>query len=390
LIFTFKLIIFTFLFKEMVMSENLVTLTTLTYMRAQLLCASLESKGIDCFIVSTGKVTESQAVTLKVNQADFNKSKIIFEKFKETYGKEKKEAVDYMRSARRILVPVDFTQHSENAAVYALQIAETLKAEIKLLYAYLDPMGTPQTYLESYAYQLNLDSVIKEVEEESERSLLAIVKRLNVIMKKHKLQNIDISYEMCKGGAVNAILNEIENFKPGMIIIGTRGSKLEGLRSFGSITSSLISKVDIPMLTIPKDFDAYRFKAPKKVLFATNFEQTDVQALQKLVTFVRPFNSKIFCVHAALNEIEENEEVQMQKIKKMMAESTDNYDIEYGILETVDIQQGLEDFISERKIDVIALTRYNHNYLIRLFKPSLTKKFLFQSNKPLFIFQART
>lgn len=372
------------------MPENLVTLTTLTYMRSQLLCALLESKGIECFIVSTGKATENPSVIVQVKEQDLDTSKEIFIEFKETYGKDKEEAVDYMRSVRRILVPVDFTAHSENAAVYALQLAETLKAEIKLLYAYLDPMGTPQTYLESYAYQLNLDSVIREVEEETERSLLAIVKRLKEIMNTRNLKNIDISYEMSKGGAVNAILNEIENFKPGMIIIGTRGSKLEGLRSFGSVTSSLISKVNIPMLTVPKDFDAYDFKAPKKVLFATNFEHTDGLALQRLVTFVRPFKSKIFCVHAALNEAAADEEEKMQQIKKMLAISTNNYNIEYGLLETVDIQQGLEDFISERKIDVVALTRYNQSFLVRLFKPSLTKKFLFQSNKPLLIFQART
>ena len=372
------------------MTENLVTLTTLTYMRAQLLCASLESNGITCFITSPGKVTESPGVIIKVYAPDLKKAKKIFLDFIETYGKDKKEAVDYLRSVRRILVPVDFTLHSENAAVYALQIAATLKAEIKLLNAYLDPMGTPQTYLESYAYQLNLDNVIREVEEESEKSLQAILKRLNLIIKKRKLKNVEISYEMSKGGAVNAILNEIENYKPGMIIIGTRGSELEGLRSFGSVTSSLISKVDIPMLTVPKDFDAYRFKAPKKVLFATNFEQTDVQALQRLVTFVKPFNSKIFCVHAANIEAVEDQEFQMKQIKKKLAKSINDYDIEYGLLETVDIQQGLEDFISEQKIDVLALTRHNHNYIVRLFKPSLTKKFLFQSHKPLLIFQTRT
>jgi hypothetical protein len=146
--------------------------------------------------------------------------------------------------------------------------------------------------------------VIKEVEEESEKSLQQIEKRLKTIIAKHKLKNVEISHDMSKGGAVNAILNEIENYKPGVIVIGTRGSELEGLRSFGSVTSSLISKVDIPMLTVPKDFDAYLFKAPKRILFATNFEHADTQALQRLVTFVKPFKSKIYCVHAA-NEANE-------------------------------------------------------------------------------------
>jgi nucleotide-binding universal stress UspA family protein len=369
------------------MPGNLVTLATLTYMRAQLLCALLENQGITCFIVDTGKVTENPSVIIKVNKLDLEKSEEIYGNFKETYGKGKTEAVEYLRSVRRILVPVDFTQHSENAAVYALKIAETLKAEIKLLYAYLDPGGTPQTYLESYAYQLNIENVIKEVEDESEKSLHAIAKRLRDIAKRHKLKNVEISYEMLKGGAVNAVLSEIEDYKPGLLVVGTRGSELEGFRSFGSVTSSLISKVYIPMIAVPKNFDSYRFKPPKKILFATNYEQNDVYALQRLVTFVKPFNSKIYCVHAALNEAIEDEELKMKKIKKAISKSNSDVKVEYGLLETVDVQQGLEDFISEQKIDVLALTRHNHNYIVRLFKPSLTKKFLFQSQIPLFIFQ---
>ena len=88
------------------MTENLAALTTLTYMRAQLLSALLESNGITCFITSTGKVTESPSVIIKVNKLDLEKAKEIFTNFKETYGKDKLEAVDYMRSARRILVPI--------------------------------------------------------------------------------------------------------------------------------------------------------------------------------------------------------------------------------------------------------------------------------------------
>lgn len=371
------------------MSENLIVLTTLTYMRAQLLAAMLENNGVPCFISHIAKNEESSAVNLKIYESDTGKAMKIFEQFRESYGKRKEKAVDFMRSVRRILVPVDFTLHSENAAIYALQIASTLKADIRLINAYLDPMGMPQTYLESYAYQLNLDSVIKEVEEETEKSLLAIIGRMKEFILKKKLKNVGISYEMVKGSAVNAIMNEIEIYSPGMVIIGTRGSELEGLRSFGSVTSSLISKIQIPMLVVPKNFNAFHFKHPKKVLFATNFEHADFYALQRLIGFVKPFKSKIYCVHAALEESNHLDETQMKQIKKKLTGSMDEYDIEFGILETVDIQQGLEDFVAERKIDVLAMTRYNRNYLVRLFKPSLTKKFLFQSQIPILIFQSK-
>ncbi len=66
----------------------------------------------------------------------------------------------------------------------------------------------------------------------------------------------------------------------------------------------------------------------------------------------------------------------------------DNYDLECGLLKTVDLQQGIEDFIKERKIDVMALTKHKRGFFERIFKPSITKKFLFQSHIPLLVFQS--
>jgi len=65
-----------------------------------------------------------------------------------------------------------------------------------------------------------------------------------------------VSYDMAKGNAVNAVLLEAEEYNPGIIIMGTRGSELEGLRSFGSFTSQIIDKSPIPILAIPSGYDS--------------------------------------------------------------------------------------------------------------------------------------
>ncbi len=390
LLFHVKLSIFTNNQTKIVaMPEKIVILATLTYMRAQLLCAMLESNGIECFMTNINRMKEGPGgVNVRILEKDVEKAVKIFEDFREAYGVNKEQAVEYMKNIRRVLVPVDFTEHSENAAFYALKVAAAFKAEIKLINAYLDPTGAPQTYLESYSYQLNIDKIIHEIEEETDKSLLALTERLKDEIESKKLKGVHITYDLFKGNAVDAILNQIREYKPALLIMGTRGSKLEGLRSFGSTTARLLEKAKVPVLAVPHDYDVSAFDQPKRVLYATNFDKTDYSAIRRLASFIRPFNAKIYCVHATLDEDDKMDEAEMKNIKKYLTDHMLELNVECGILETADVKAGIENFIQEKKIDVLAVTTHRRNFLEKLFKPSMTRKFLFQTRIPLLVFQA--
>ncbi len=371
------------------MSERIRTLATLTYMRAQLLCAMLEDNGIECFLTNINRIKEAPGgVKVKINETDARSAMDIYKNFKGAFGKEKESAVSYMKSIRRILVPVDFTSHSENAIHYALLVASHLKANIKLFNAYLDPMGTPHSYFESYAYHPDFDKIVREIEEETERNLKALKSRVVNLIKKKKIVGVKVSYDMAKGNAVNAVLLEAEEYNPGIIIMGTRGSELEGLRSFGSFTSQIIDKSPIPILAIPSGYDSQNIDSPKRILYASDFNHTDFSALNRLSTIANPFNSKVFCVHVAEQKIKKEDELLMLELRKYLFDVLGEVNIECGLLESDNMQEGIEKFIISRNIDVLALTTRKRNLLQQLFSPSITKKFLFQSNIPLLIFQS--
>lgn len=372
------------------MPEKIITLATLTYMRAQLLCAMLESNGIECFMTNINRMKESPGgVHVKIQAEDTEKAVKIFEDFRAAYGVNKEQAVAYMKSIRRILVPVDFSVHAENAAFYALKIAGAIKADIKLINAYLDPMGTPQTYLESYSYQMNLDTIIREVEEETEKSLRSLSSRLKDKIDAKNIKDVKISFDLFKGNAVDTILNQIREYDPALVIMGTRGNKLEGLRTYSSTTAQIIRKADIPVMAIPQNYDGMNLSYPKRVLYATDFDKSDYTALRRLSSFAKPFHAKIYCVHAALEDDNELDEVEMRKVRNYLLDTMLEPNIECGILETIDLQQGFENFIREHKIDVLAVNTRKRNFIEKLYKPSVAKKFLFHSNIPLLVFQAK-
>ncbi len=294
-----------------------------------------------------------------------------------------------MHIARRILVPYDFTPHAENAALYALQIAAKMKADVQLLNIYFDPGVVPFSQLESLGFTISFDDIGLKAEQETAEKLKAFSEKLKTNLRQHRIRGVNVFYDLVKGNTVSAILAYIKIYKPGLVVMGTRGSELEGFRSFSSITSKIIKKANIPVLAVPKDFPAGNFTSPKKVLYATDLDSSDFWALSKLASFVKPFDSDIFCVHVS-EEIEKEEEVYMHKVKTFITDTLGIGKLECGLLECLDPQLGLEDFIKEKNIDLVAMTTRHQSLIHRFYTPSITKKILFQTTIPLLVFHALT
>jgi len=369
--------------------QKIITLATLTYMRAQLLSAMLEQKGIKNFMTNINRIKEpAEGVNIIINQSDFEEAKKVFEDFKNAYGEKKQVAADYMKTIRRILVPVDFSDYSENAALYALNIAQKFKADILLLHVYFDPAQPAYTPLESFAFSVDFEDINRQTEKVVEENLKELSQKLKEVQKRENIKGVNIKYDMTMGSAKEEILSYCDIYKPGLLVMGTRGKELSGLRSFGSITAKIIEKAKIPVLAIPKGYNSKKFSLPQKVLYATDFRQSDYWALSKLVSFVKPFGAKVYCVHVDL-EIDKQHEELMREIRHFITDTLQIYNLECGLLETVDIQLGLESFIKERGMDILAMTTHERNLFEKVFKPSMTKKFLFMTDIPLLIFHSR-
>lgn len=370
------------------MKEKLLNLGTLTQMRAQLLSAMLERQSIESIMVHANRIEGAAGgVDVMVKEEDFLEASSILDDFKSAYGEKKQQAVDYMRLARRILVPVDFSEHAENAAFYALQIAAALKSDILLLNVYLDPNLNPFSHLETFTFASNLEQITQEVEEQTEKWLKALSKKLKDWIKEKNIKGVNVFYDLARDNVLSGILEYAREYKPGLVVMGTRGNKREGLWSFGSVTAKVIEKLHIPIIAVPKDFDARNKPAPKKIVYTTSFDETDFWSMSRLATFAHPFDAQIYCLHIS-ESIEKQDEVSMKTMRKFITENLGISKIECGLLECLDLQLCLEDFVEEKSIDIVAMTTHHRNLFSKLYHPSLTKQVLFQTEVPLLVFHS--
>lgn len=107
------------------MSKKLVTVARFAYLhRAYLIKGWLDSAGIENCIVNHGLsyVISTQAenqIEIQVYEEDVENALSIIDNLSEKYGPEFQEPDQMISSIRNILVPVDFSENSLNAARYA-------------------------------------------------------------------------------------------------------------------------------------------------------------------------------------------------------------------------------------------------------------------------------
>lgn len=367
------------------MEEKFVILSSHTYSRAILLKSILEQAGIPCFL----RQVESPGGTVEIHirERDTLNADKILSGLEMASGKQKEPFLKTLRSIRRILVPVDFSPMCQKAALYALELARTLKADIRLLHVWFSNAGEPFVFNEVYAYQLNFESILHEQEEEARNRMENFCQSLRQKAKERRTKGVHIDFDLVRGNAVDSILGISDDYKPGLIVMGTHGKNRENRPMLGSTTAKIMEKSKYPVLTIPVDYDVATFKQPKKILYITRFEESDLLALHQLIAFVRPFKVKIYCVHVNMNDSMVVDEVNMKRLREHFNHEYKEYNIECGLVETSDIIEGIESFIWEKNIDVISLVGRKRNLITQLLKPSLSRKILFQGAIPMLVFK---
>ncbi|MBG0781366.1 MAG: universal stress protein [Bacteroidales bacterium] len=368
-----------------VMNEPaIIHLGTYTYSRALLIKVRLESEDIPCFMSQASGSTSE--VMLHINESDLPDAQRYISELTLASGSEKEKSIKLLRSVRRILVPIDFSEESEKAARYALKLAAFMKADIRLMHAWMPIAADHFAWGEMYAMQTNIEAKLKLEETEAAERLQLFQEELKLQIKRKHIKGVDIDFDLIRGNASDAISAVAHHYKPGLIVMGTKGKQRFERGFFGSTTLKAISKGKIPVLAIPPTYDESSFEHTKKLLYVTSFDDTDFDSLSRLMAFVRPFNARIYCLHIHQQGSLLVDETRMRIMREHFNKFYQGYDVECGLLESEDVLDGIERFIQDQHIDVMAITAKKQNLLSQLFEPELSRKLLFRSSIPLLVF----
>jgi universal stress protein A len=143
-----------------------------------------------------------------------------------------------MTRIRNILVPVDFSPHSEAALEYAIQLAGALASRICLAHAYqIEVFATPEG---PYAIP---ESVLAGIRETAEAQIRALQERVGK-------EKIPCETVVRMGSAAESILDIAKSLPADLIVMGTQGHT--GLKHLllGSVAEKIVRLASCPVLTV--------------------------------------------------------------------------------------------------------------------------------------------
>ncbi len=342
-------------------------------------------EGIDAYIVESEKNDEKIApLQIQVSARDVKKAVDLLCKMR--IENDFKSIEDRIKNIRRILVPVDFSEYSNSAALFAFSIAKSINAEIKLLHIFKDPfMGG--TYLGNRtSYENFTQNVMNEMYQMAQKNMLLFIDRLKTSLKEYGLENVSFHYILQKGKPAYQIIRITESYKPYMIVLGTKGVGQMPGDLIGSVTLKVIENTTIPVLAIPEHWE---FKGLEKlnVLYATDFQDSDFTAFNKLLDILKPFKIKLECVHIETDEKNPWKEMQLFKLESYLDQNYEE-EIKCHIIKNDDLFAGVQEYVDKMNIDIISFTSPKRSIVYKLLYPNNLKKMIYQSKIPLLIFHS--
>lgn len=266
----------------------------------------------------------------------------------------------------KFLVPTDFSDNAFHAALYAVTLAQAKPGSNIHLVHVLTPV-------------LNDPVVIRDIEEEAIKSLEKIHRQLKV-----RCDVCSITHSVEIGETVAEINKTAKALNPGVIVMGVEDASKARRFLFGSNTISLIRQATCPVLVIP---ETAVFAPPKRIVFATDYYDSDMEALQQLVPIAFAFQSEIIMVHIFDEQEEEQSElIMIEFISNAISKTVEYSRLTYRVHYNKSKSEGIKHFCKLMEADLVVLSARKQNVFQKLFRNSVTKDITYDSEIPLLVF----
>lgn len=271
---------------------------------------------------------------------------------------------------KKIIVAVDFSDSSFNAANYAASMSNIFDAELVLVHAFMNPMAIDQMSAE-LSGQAN--------------------KELPVVLKEFMQQNVEILQKkftvkidsVVKEGPTSTVLEYcVRERNADLVVMGMKG-KGKSNSLFGSTTLTHIRKSRVPVLVIPEKTE---FKSIETITLASDFdEETELANYRLLKTIAERNNAFVQILNVRKKEMKLSPSEIAGKLNTGIAFNELRH--KFFTVEDDEVDDGIEDFLEENPSDMLVMLARRHNFFKRIFGTIHTRKMIHETQIPLLVLQ---
>lgn len=193
-----------------------------------------------------------------------------------------------MELFKNIIIPVDFSDGTENAFNLALYIARGNDLKVHLLHVVSDPQVIDPLYTAEVLPQLDFEDIESELRKKIDDTY---VKRAESVK--------DIDVIIAKGHPASEIASQAEELKADLIVMGTHGRSGLSHMLIGSVAERVIRTSPVPVLTVHLNhkIDLQRYSI-KKILVPVDFSELSEMAFDRALQLGQNCNAHLDLLYA--------------------------------------------------------------------------------------------
>lgn len=271
---------------------------------------------------------------------------------------------------KKILVPVDFSEKSQQALDVAVQTAKKKNAKLYVLHCVELPVRyttAANTELPEALYFIRL----------AQKNLTDLCQNLAV-------QGVNVVPILETNSIVDSVDDAIKKEKIDFIVMGSAGAS--GMKEvlIGSNAEKVVRSASVPVLVVKEKTDVDQIK---QLVFACDFSQKYQKAIDKALDFSDLFDAKINFVYINtpyefLPTYKTTELIQAFKNKNQRAAQHD-----FFTYNDMRIEDGIMNFTKEKNADLICMFPAKRSLLTSLFNTSISEDIVNHSEKPVLTFK---
>jgi len=254
----------------------------------------------------------------------------------------------------RIIIPVDFSETSLNAARFAAKMMAGKKDVLAILYHNYE---TPDDYDICLNYQ---ESLKKE-------------------FMKAGVEAVECENEM-GGDLIDNITRLAHTIRATLVVMGITGKSAIRQIMFGSNTLKLIDKNLYPVMIIPPDAV---FNGINNVAFASDFKNVEATTPAELISSVlEMFGPQLHVINVHPEHyvsITEETNREKENLRKMFSQ----FKTEFYFIGRNDFSEAVDDFVKDYAIDILITVPKHQSNANSLFKSTHTKRLAYHSHIPI-------
>jgi len=274
---------------------------------------------------------------------------------------------------KKIIVPIDFSEHSEYALKTAAKLAKKTNAELLAL------------------HMLEMSDVIltKSDSEQQQKTvffLKLVEQKFEAFLDKDYLKDVKVT-PIVKHFKVFSEVNDVaKEHDASLIVMGSHGTS--GFKEFfvGSNTERVVRNSEIPVLVIKNEIKDINFST---AVFATSFEEDNVRPYLNATSMFKSLGTKLILLYVNLPNEHFKSSVEIEKkIAEFLITADGNLDRINDVAYQADytVEQGVINYANKVGADIIAIPTHGRKGISHFFAGSIGEDIANHSPLPVMTF----